>query len=98
MDARVDLLVVDTAHGHSEGVLQMIGTLREKYPDMQLVGGNVATEAEAKALIERGVDAGQGRRRPWQHLHDPDRHGRRRAAGHRDRRAASPPATRPACR
>jgi IMP dehydrogenase len=57
VDARVDLLVVDTAHGHSEGVLQMIGTLRERYPGMQLVGGNVATEAGAKALIERGVDA-----------------------------------------
>jgi IMP dehydrogenase len=57
VDARVDLLVVDTAHGHSEGVLQMIGTLRDKYPGMQLVGGNVATEAGAKALIERGVDA-----------------------------------------
>jgi IMP dehydrogenase len=57
VDARVDLLVVDTAHGHSEGVLQMIGTLREKYPEMQLVGGNVATESGAKALIERGVDA-----------------------------------------
>jgi IMP dehydrogenase len=57
VDARVDLLVVDTAHGHSEGVLQMIGALREKYPDIQLVGGNVATEAGAAALIERGVDA-----------------------------------------
>jgi len=57
VDARVDLLVVDTAHGHSEGVLQMIGTLREKYPDLQLVGGNVATESGAQALIERGVDA-----------------------------------------
>jgi IMP dehydrogenase len=57
VDARADLLVVDTAHGHSEGVLQMIGTLRERYPEMQLVGGNVATAAGAKALIERGVDA-----------------------------------------
>jgi IMP dehydrogenase len=57
VDARVDLLVVDTAHGHSEGVLGMIGTLRDKYPHMQLVGGNVATESGAKALIERGVDA-----------------------------------------
>jgi IMP dehydrogenase len=57
VDARVDLLVVDTAHGHSEGVLKMIGMLREKYPDLQLVGGNVATESGAKALIERGVDA-----------------------------------------
>jgi len=57
IEARVDLLVVDTAHGHSEGVLQMVGALREKYPDMQLVGGNVATAAGAKALIERGADA-----------------------------------------
>jgi IMP dehydrogenase len=57
VDARVDLLVVDTAHGHSEGVLRVIGSLREKYPEMQIVGGNVATEAGAKALIERGVDA-----------------------------------------
>jgi IMP dehydrogenase len=57
VDARVDLLVVDTAHGHSEGVLKMIGSLREKYPELQLVGGNVATSLGAKALIERGVDA-----------------------------------------
>jgi len=57
VDARVDVLVVDTAHGHSDGVLRMVGALREKYPDMQLVGGNVATEEGAKALIERGVDA-----------------------------------------
>jgi IMP dehydrogenase len=57
VDARVDLLVVDTAHGHSEGVLKMIGALREKYPELQLVGGNVATVEGAKALIERGVDA-----------------------------------------
>ena len=57
VEARVDLLVVDTAHGHSDGVLQMIGTLRDRYPEIQLVGGNVATGAGAKALIERGVDA-----------------------------------------
>ncbi|HZN55272.1 MAG TPA: IMP dehydrogenase [Candidatus Polarisedimenticolaceae bacterium] len=57
VDARVDVLVVDTAHGHSDGVLRMVGALREKYPDMQLVGGNVATEDGAKALIDRGVDA-----------------------------------------
>jgi IMP dehydrogenase len=57
VDARVDVLIVDTAHGHSEGVLQMIGALRDKYPEMQLVGGNVATAEGARALIERGVDA-----------------------------------------
>ena len=56
VDAQVDLLVVDTAHGHSEGVLEMIGTLREKFPDLQLVGGNVATREGARDLIERGAD------------------------------------------
>jgi IMP dehydrogenase len=57
VEARVDVLVVDTAHGHSEGVLQMIATLRQKHADIQLIGGNVATGAGAKALIDRGVDA-----------------------------------------
>jgi IMP dehydrogenase len=57
LDAQVDVLVVDTAHGHSEGVLQMVATLRQKFPDTQLVGGNVATKEGARDLIERGVDA-----------------------------------------
>jgi IMP dehydrogenase len=57
VDARVDVLVLDTAHGHSEGVMQMISTVRQKFPDMQIVGGNVATRAAATALIERGIDA-----------------------------------------
>ncbi|HKQ60805.1 MAG TPA: IMP dehydrogenase [Candidatus Polarisedimenticolaceae bacterium] len=54
--AHVDLLAVDTAHGHSQGVLDMVARLREKLPDVQLVAGNVATAEGAKALIERGVD------------------------------------------
>ena len=57
VDAGTDLLVVDTAHGHSEGVLKMVSNVREKFPDVQLVGGNVATRDGAAALIERGVDA-----------------------------------------
>ena len=57
VEARVDVLVVDTAHGHSEGVLKMIAALRKAHPDIQLVGGNVATAEGAKALIDRGVDA-----------------------------------------
>jgi IMP dehydrogenase len=57
VDARVDVLVLDTAHGHSEGVMQMIATVRQKFPDMQIVGGNVATREAAAALIERGIDA-----------------------------------------
>ncbi|HET9133764.1 MAG TPA: IMP dehydrogenase [Gemmatimonadales bacterium] len=57
LDAGADVLVVDSAHGHSEGVLQTIATLRETFPDAQLVGGNIATESGARALVERGVDA-----------------------------------------
>jgi IMP dehydrogenase len=53
----VDVLIVDTAHGHAEGVLRTVGRLREKFPDTQLVAGNIATRQGAKALIERGVDA-----------------------------------------
>jgi IMP dehydrogenase len=55
--AHVDVLVVDTAHGHSQGVLDMVSTLRERHPDVDLIAGNVATEDATLALIERGVDA-----------------------------------------
>ncbi len=57
VSAGVDVIVVDSAHGHSEGVLETIAALREAFPDVQLVGGNVATESGARALVERGVDA-----------------------------------------
>ncbi|HEX9726938.1 MAG TPA: IMP dehydrogenase [Gemmatimonadales bacterium] len=57
IDAGVDALVVDSAHGHSEGVLDAVADLREAYPDAQLVAGNVATYDGAAALVERGVDA-----------------------------------------
>jgi len=55
--AGCDVLVVDSAHGHSEGVLETIALLREAFPEAQLVGGNVATHDGAKSLVERGVDA-----------------------------------------
>jgi IMP dehydrogenase len=55
--AGVDALVVDSAHGHSEGVLATVAQLREAFPDSQLVGGNVATTEGARELVERGVDA-----------------------------------------
>src|SRR5207245_8379714 len=51
------VIVVDSAHGHAEGVLGTVACLREAVPDAQIVGGNVATEAGARALVERGVDA-----------------------------------------
>ncbi len=54
--SHVDLLVVDTAHGHSQGVLDTVARLREAFPAVQMVAGNVATAAGAQALIDRGVD------------------------------------------
>lgn len=57
VDAGVDALVVDSAHGHSDGVLQTVAQLRDAFPEAQLVGGNIATRAGAEALVARGVDA-----------------------------------------
>jgi IMP dehydrogenase len=57
IDAGVDALIVDTAHGHSQGVLDATAKVRETFPQVQLIAGNIATEAAAKALVERGVDA-----------------------------------------
>jgi len=57
LGAGCDVIVVDSAHGHSQGVLDTVAALREAFPDAQLVGGNVATAAGARALAERGVDA-----------------------------------------
>lgn len=57
MDVEVDVICVDTAHGHSAGVLDMIRQIKEQFPDLQVVGGNVATGAGAEALVEAGVDA-----------------------------------------
>jgi IMP dehydrogenase len=57
LDAGCDVIVVDSAHGHSEGVLQTVTRLREAFPDAQLVGGNIATEDAARELARRGVDA-----------------------------------------
>ena len=52
----VDVIIVDTAHGHSEGVLSMIRSIKKRYPDMEIIAGNVATGAGALALVEAGVD------------------------------------------
>ena len=57
VDAGVDVLVIDTAHGHSDGVLQAAAEARQAFPEVQLVAGNVATREGAAALVERGVDA-----------------------------------------
>ncbi|MEO6066506.1 MAG: IMP dehydrogenase [Gemmatimonadales bacterium] len=56
LDAGADVLVIDSAHGHSEGVLQTLDALRQAFPDAQLIAGNVATAEGAKELARRGVD------------------------------------------
>ncbi|MFZ1291414.1 MAG: IMP dehydrogenase [Melioribacteraceae bacterium] len=55
--ANVDVIVVDTAHGHSEGVLKTIKEIKNKYPDIQLIAGNIVTREAALELVEIGVDA-----------------------------------------
>lgn len=52
----VDVVIVDTAHGHSVGVLKMIKEIRNQYPDLQIIGGNVATGEGAEALVDAGVN------------------------------------------
>ena len=55
--AQVDVITVDSAHGHSEGVISMVKTIKERYPKLPLIAGNIVTEEAAKALIEAGADA-----------------------------------------
>ena len=57
INAEVDLLVIDTAHGHSKMIIDAIKLIRKKYPKIQLIAGNIATKEAAKALIKAGVDA-----------------------------------------
>jgi IMP dehydrogenase len=56
VEAGADVLVVDTAHGHAQGVLDRVQWIKKKYPQMQVVGGNVGTAAAAKALVDHGAD------------------------------------------
>ncbi|MFL9595630.1 IMP dehydrogenase [Aeromonas veronii] len=57
VEAGVDVLLIDSSHGHSQGVLDRIKATREAYPELQIIGGNVATAAGAKALVAAGVNA-----------------------------------------
>ncbi len=56
VEAGVDLLVVDTAHGHSQGVLDRVQWIKSKFPEMQVIGGNIATADAARALVDHGAD------------------------------------------
>ncbi|RKZ85902.1 MAG: IMP dehydrogenase [Gammaproteobacteria bacterium] len=57
VEAGVDVIVVDTAHGHSQGVLDQVRWVKDKYPNVQVIGGNIATGSAATALVEAGADA-----------------------------------------
>jgi IMP dehydrogenase len=56
-EAGVDLIVVDTAHGHSQGVLDRVAWVKKSFPHVQVVGGNIATAEAARALVDSGADA-----------------------------------------
>ena len=56
MDAGVDVIVVDTAHGHAQGVLDRVRWIKKNFPHAQVIGGNIATGAAAKALMDAGAD------------------------------------------
>jgi IMP dehydrogenase len=56
VEAGTDVIVVDTAHGHAQGVLDRVKWVKSKFPKMQVIGGNIATEAAAKALVDHGAD------------------------------------------
>lgn len=57
VDAGVDVIVVDTAHGHSQGVIDKVRWVKQHFPDVQVIGGNIATAAAAEALRDAGADA-----------------------------------------
>ena len=56
-DAGVDLVVVDTAHGHSRGVIDTVARIKKRWPDQQVIAGNIATVEAARALVDAGADA-----------------------------------------
>ncbi|MDH3390126.1 MAG: IMP dehydrogenase [Gammaproteobacteria bacterium] len=57
VEAEVDVIVVDTAHGHSRGVLERVAWVKRNFPDIQVIGGNIATGAAARDLVDAGADA-----------------------------------------
>ena len=57
VEAGVDVIIVDTAHGHSEGVLKRVQWVKKNFPQVEVIGGNIATAAAAKALVDHGADA-----------------------------------------
>lgn len=56
IQVNVDVIIIDTAHGHSEGVIRMVKEVRKRFPDLQIIAGNVATAGATRALIDAGVN------------------------------------------
>ena len=83
IDAGVDLVVVDTAHGHSSRVLEAVTRIKRQSNAVQVVAGNIATAEGAKALIDAGAELHQSRHRAGLNLYHAHRRRRRRAAAHR---------------
>ena len=80
--AQVDVLALDSAHGHNSNVVETVRKVKKAYPDVQLIAGNIATAEAAKALDRRGRGLHQGRHRPRLHLYHPCGGGYRRAPDH----------------
>ena len=76
------MLVIDTAHGHSQGVLDMVRRVRQRFPDVELVAGNVATAEGTDGADRAGRGRGEGRHRRRLDLHDARRRRHRRADDH----------------
>ena len=57
MKSGVDAVIIDTAHGHTKGVVDVLKSIKAKYPDLDVVVGNIATAEAAKYLVEAGADA-----------------------------------------
>ena len=69
--AKVDVIVIDSAHGHSANIFKTLRQIKAKYPDLQVIAGNVATGAATRDLIEAGADAVKVGIGPWIHLYNP---------------------------
>lgn len=91
VEAGVDVIVVDTAHGHSQGVINRVRSIKQRYPDLQVIGGNVATALAARALVDAGVDGVKVGNRSGLDLHHAHRRGCRRAATERHPRGRERP-------
>ena len=83
VEVGADVLCLDSAHGHAQGIIQAVSRIKALYPDVQLIAGNVATAEATEALIAGRRRLREGRHRPRLHLHHPCGRRYRRAPDHR---------------